>query len=68
VPAADVGDRAAVLELRDDAVKRRQPGRHQVRVVAGPEEPLAALEDVVRVLVPADAAAGARRLGDPRGV
>ena len=37
----------------------------QVRVVAGAEEPLAALEHVVGVLVPADARAGPRGLGDP---
>ena len=61
--AADVGDARAALELRDDAVERRQPAADQVGVVAGPEEALAALEDVVDVLVPADAR---RRCAPPR--
>jgi hypothetical protein len=52
----------------DDAVERRQPRRDQVGVVAGPEEPLAALVHVVVVLVPADSFAGPGGLGDPRRV
>src|SRR5207244_6171038 len=38
------------------------------RVVAGPEEPLAALVHVVNMLVPADAIAGASSLDDLRRV
>ena len=68
VAAADVGDAGAALQPLDDAVERRQPRADQVRVVAGPEEPLAALVDVVVVLVPADAEAAAGGLGDLRGV
>ena len=66
--AADVGDARAALELLDDAVERRQPRADQVGVVAGPEEPLAAVVDVVVVLVPADAGAAADGLGDARRV
>ena len=58
----------AALELVDDAVERGQPGREEVGVVARAEEALAAVEDVVVVLVPADADAAARGLGDPRRV
>ena len=66
--AADVGDQRAALELVDDAVERRQPLGDQVRVVAGPEEPLAALVHVVDVLVPAEPVAAARLLDDLRRV
>ena len=68
VAAADVGDAGAALEPLDDAVERGQPGRDQVGVVAGPEEALAAVVDVVVVLVPADAGAAARGIGDARRV
>ena len=61
--AADVGDERAALQLVDDAVERGQPLGDQVGVVAGPEEALAALVDVVHVLVPAEAR---RRCGPPR--
>ena len=40
---------------------------HEVRVVAGAEEPLAALEDVVVVLVPADARPALRNASVIRG-
>src|SRR5215218_7763268 len=62
VAAADVRDPGAALELLDHALERRQPCGHDVRVVAGPEEALAALEHVVAVFAPAEAAAVARRL------
>ena len=68
VAAADVGDECAALELVDDALERWQPLRHQVGVVAGAEEPLAAFVDVVDVLVPAEAVAAARALDDRRRV
>ena len=57
---------APAAQLVLDAVERRDPGRDEVGDVAGPEELLAADEDVVVLLVPADAGAGAERLGDPR--
>ena len=66
--AADVGDAGAALQVLDDAVERGQPGRDEVRVVAGPEEPLAAVVDVVVVLVPADSGAAACGVGDPRRI
>ena len=53
--AADVRHAGAALELLDDAVERRQPRDDEVGVVAGAEEALAALVDVVDVLVPAEA-------------
>ena len=65
-PAADVGDGGAGPQLVFHAVERRDPGRDQVGDVAGPEELLAAGEDVLVLLVPAQAGAGAERLGDPR--
>ena len=66
--AADVGDPRAPLELCDDAVERGQPRVDEVGVVAGAEEPLAAVVDVLVVLVPADARAGAGGVGDLRRV
>ena len=64
--AADVGHARARLELLDDAVERRQPRLDQVGEVAGAEEALGALEQVVVVLVPAEALAAAEALGDVR--
>src|SRR4029077_13220027 len=64
VAAADVRDAAAGGELLLDAVERGDPRLHDVRAVAGLEEALTALEDVVRVLAPAEAGAGRERLGD----
>jgi len=55
VAAADVGHLGAPFELLQDAFERREPGGDEVGVVAGPEETLAAGEDVVAVLMPADA-------------
>ena len=63
-PAADVGDLGAGPELVLHVVERGDPGRDQVGDVAGTEELLAAGEDLLVVLVPAHAAAGAERLGD----
>ncbi len=63
--AAEVGHLRSALELLDDAVERGQPLGDQVGVVSRPEEPLAALEHVVHMLVPADAGAASRGLGDP---
>ena len=61
---ADVGDAGPALEPLDDAVERGQPRLDEVGVVAGAEEPLAALVDVVVVLVPAEPVALTSRLGD----
>jgi len=46
VPAADVRDTRAGLELLLHALERRNPLPHQVRVVAGPEEALRAEEEI----------------------
>ena len=68
VAAADVGDERAPLQLVHDPVEGGQPRADQVGVVAGPEEPLAALVHVRHVLVPAEPGPGARRVDDVRGV
>jgi hypothetical protein len=65
VAAADVGDDRAGLQLLDHAVERRQPVGDQMGAVVGGERPLRAVEQVVVVLVPADAAARLKALGDP---
>ena len=64
--AAEVGDPGPGGQLRLDPVQRRDPVRHQLGHVAGPVERVAADEDVLVVLVPGDAGAGAERLGDLR--
>ena len=48
--------------------EQRDPFGNEVRVVAGAEEPLGALEEIVVVLVPADAGAALERLADLRFV
>src|SRR4029077_17150504 len=68
VAAADVGDYCAPLQLVHDPVEGGQPGADQVGVVAGPEDPFAALVHVRYVLVPAEPGPGARRVDDVRGV
>jgi hypothetical protein len=68
VPAAEVRDARPTLELLRDALECREPRVDQVRVVAGAEEALAALVDVVHVLVPAEPAAALHGLRDPRRV
>ena len=62
--AADVGDARAPLQPGHHAVQGGQPAREQVGVVAGAEEPLAAVVDVVHVLVPAEPVTAADLLGD----
>lgn len=57
--AADVGDLGAGVELVDHAIQRRQPFGHQVRVVAGAEEALGAVEQAGVVFAPFHALAGA---------
>ena len=66
VAAADVGHLGAALELGHHAVERRQPLRHEMRLVAGAEEPLDAAEQAVAVIAPADALAGLEGLGELR--
>jgi hypothetical protein len=66
VATAGVRDLRPALELLDDALQRGKPRRQEVGVVARAEEPLAALEDIVAVLVPADAFAALRGLRDAR--
>ena len=66
VPAADVGDLGALLQLGLDAVQRRDPLRDEVGEVAGAEELLAPAEDLVVVLVPAEPGAGPEGLLHPR--
>ena len=66
--APDVGHRRAGRQLVHDAVKRWQPGGDQVVDVAGPEEPLGAVEQVRVVLVPAESGSGAEPLFDRRHV
>ena len=55
VAAADVGDLAAGRELVLDALERRDPLVHEVRPVPRAEELLGADEQLVVVLVPAEA-------------
>ena len=62
--AADVGDLGAALELRPRRRQRRDPLGHEVRLVAGAEEPLGAAEQAVVVLVPAHPLAAPERLRD----
>ena len=66
--AADIGDACAAGR----ACRRRRRGRaailHQVRVIAGCEEPLTADVYIGAVLVPADPVAGARGVDDAVGV
>jgi hypothetical protein len=63
-PNPDVGDPTARVQALLDIAERRDPLRRDVRDVAGPEEGLAAEEDVVVVFVPAHACAGAEGRGD----
>ena len=63
VTATDVGDAPTCLELGDDAVERRHPGRDELADVGGPEEALGAHEQVVVVLVPSDSFAGSEAGG-----
>ena len=68
MPAADVGDERALLELRLHAVECGDPRVDEVRVVARPEEPLAPDVHIGVVLVPAVARAAARGIHDVLGV
>ena len=66
MPAADIGHARARRELLHDTVERRQPRLDEVGEIAGPEEPFGAREQIVIVLVPAEALARAKALGDLR--
>jgi len=63
---ADVGNLGSSLQLGFDTIECRNPARGQIGVVAGPEEALRAREQALRMLVPADALAGTKSLGDLR--
>src|SRR3546814_15820627 len=54
VPAADIRDRRAPLELCNDTVKRRQPGFGEAVVIAGTEKASRGAEQTLRLLAPAD--------------
>jgi hypothetical protein len=62
--ASDVGDADALAQLRVDPVEGRNPVLDEVREVARPEEARDAVEELVVVLVPADAFACAERVGE----
>ena len=51
-----------------DAVELRDPFRHEVALVAGPEQPLGAEEETTVVLVPSHTATGAERVDERVGV
>src|SRR4029077_20242934 len=59
--AADVGHLRANTELLLDAFERRDPGRHEVRVVPRAEESLAARGNAQVVLVPPKSGSGLER-------
>ena len=61
VPAADVGDDRAELELRRDAVQRRQPGADKIVMISNPEEASGRAEQTLRLVAPADAFARSKR-------
>ena len=64
--AADVGDARAALQLRLDAVERRDPGADQVAEVARAKEALGAVEQDRILVAPVEPAAGAEGLRDAR--
>jgi hypothetical protein len=66
VTATDVRHPRAAFELGDHTLERRQPVRHQMRLVTRPEEALDAAEQAVAVFAPADALAGLEGFGKPR--
>jgi len=66
--AADVGNFAAALELAGDAVEGGDPGGGEVGEVARAEEALGSVEEIMVMLVPAHAGAGAEGVFDAVGV
>jgi hypothetical protein len=52
MPASDVRDARATLELLHDAVERGQPRGHQIRIVAGTKESLGAVKKTGMMLTP----------------
>ena len=62
--AADVGDRPARPQPGVDTGESRNPALDEVGSIARPEEPLGAMEEIVFVLVPPHAGAGAKRFGE----
>ena len=67
VPAADIGDDGAGLQLGLHALQGWNPLGDQVGAVARPEEPLGALEQRLPVFVPAHSLPCAESFHDPRG-
>src|SRR4029077_15086689 len=66
--AAHVSHLSAFAELLPHAVKRGDPGRDQVRGVAGTEKLLAAMKHIAVVFAPSHAGTAAKRLDDARDV
>ncbi len=66
--APDIGNQHTGIQLLANPFEGGQPLCDQVRVVAGPEKPLAAVMDVVYVLMPAESLASERSLSDLRRV
>ena len=66
MPTADVGDSRAALKLCHDAVERRQPGGHEVGLIARPKEASGRAEQTLRLIAPADALASTERRFDKR--
>jgi hypothetical protein len=56
----------ALLQLVDDALQRRKPGRHEVRLIAGTEGFACRTEQALRLVAPADALARAKGRLDER--
>src|ERR1700674_3136656 len=58
--ASHIGHFSAGLQFLLDAIKRRNPVRNQVGVVAWPEKTFRAREQTLRMLVPANAFPGSK--------
>ena len=52
MPAADIGDAAAPLQLDQHTFERRQPVGNEIGHITGASEPLGAAEKTQAVLVP----------------
>ena len=50
--AADIGHFCASLELFDDAIERRKPGRDEIGVIAGTEEPFCSMKKTRMMFTP----------------
>src|SRR5512145_1786978 len=54
VTTTNIRDGCAVLELRDNAIQRREPGVHETVVITGTEETSCGAKEALRLLTPAD--------------